>query len=79
MYITPVVCHLDLVPYSRQLNGVHQSLPAGGAMYDDHRHVSIVGIVTLFVHVAAGDGCFPLYVVLLVLSFSPFACTTLGS
>jgi hypothetical protein len=54
-------------------------LPAGGAMLCDHRYVSIVGVVALFVHVAVGDGCFPLYVVLSILSFLSFASVTLGS
>jgi hypothetical protein len=48
-------------------------LPAGGAMFCDHRYVSVVGVVALFVHVDVGDGCFPLYVVLSMLSFLSFA------
>jgi hypothetical protein len=45
--------------------------------------MSLLWGLWLFVPVAVGDGCFPLfpfyYVALLVLFFSPFAFVTLGS
>jgi hypothetical protein len=32
-------------------------LLAGGTMFDNHRHVSVVGVVALLVPMAVGDGC----------------------
>ena len=44
--------------------------PVGGALFGNHRHVSIVGVVAgLLPLVAVGVGCVRLYVVWLVLSF----------
>ena len=53
--------------------------PIGGALFGDHRHVSIMGVVVwLLPLVAIGVSCFRLYVVWLVLSLSPFCYVTLG-
>jgi hypothetical protein len=60
MYTTTVIYHLDSVPYSCPWSA-SEFLSIGGAMFGDHRRVSIVRVVALlFLLVAIGDGCFSL-------------------
>ena len=66
MYITAVVCHLTrfvTVAHGVEFIGV---LSIGGAMFGDHRHVSIMGVVALCFSLIGGvvdSGCCTFFLV----------------
>ena len=65
MYITAVVCHLTR--FLTVAHGVFIGvLSIGGAMFGDHRHVSIMGVVALcfsLVGVVVDGGCCTLFLI----------------